>query len=131
MAYRFQSGFETMLLASDGFFLNINWVLLRLCKPLMVVGGAKELSRLSMVDPAYCAAWSQDMCCRGDAVGPFVNFNKETKLIPSESSETADDVVSHDKPDFKFVTHCFFLTHKSLILGMSTLVNLPVFFTQT
>ena len=107
-----------MLLASDGCFLNINWVLLRICKPLMVDGGIKEQSRLSLVDPSYCTAWSQDVCSCGDAIGPLVNFNKETKLVPTGSSQPSKDV--HDKPDFKFVTHCFFLTQKSLILGMST-----------
>ena len=117
MAYRLQSGVAAMLLASDGFFLNLNWVLLRLCKPFMVSGGEKALSRLTSVDPSYCASWSPEDCAAGDSFGPLVNFSKEAKLVPCEDDQHSDGAAVCEKPDFLFVTHCFFLTHKSLILG--------------
>lgn len=117
MAYRFQSGLETMLLASDGLFLNLNWVLLRLCLPFMISGGDKQLARLVSVDPAYCASWSREQCATGDSLGPLVDFSKETKLVPSDSSQLSENCQHSEMPVFHFVTHCFFLTHKSLILG--------------
>lgn len=117
IAYRLGSGLEVMLYASDGFFLNLNWVLLRLCKPFMVSGGEKALSRLTSVDPSYCAGWSVEDCATGDSFGPLVNFSNEAKLVPCEDNEHSDGSAVCRKPDFSFVTHCFFLTHKSLILG--------------
>lgn len=123
MAYRLQSGFESMRLASDGFFLNLNWVLLRLSKPLMVASGAKGLSRLNSINPAYCASWSKEECANGDNLGPLVDFSKETKLVPFERSKSSKDDRVQRKPDFQFVTHCFFLTHKSLILGKAAVSN--------
>lgn len=117
MAYRFQSGLETMLVASDGFFLNLNWVLLRLCQPFMVAKEGRSLVKLNSVDPAYCLQWSQDECSAGDSNGPLVDFSEETKLVPLGTAEDPDSSPKRSKPDFRFITHCFFLTHKSLILG--------------
>lgn len=117
MAYRFQSGFETMHLASDGFFLNINWVLLRLCRPIMVSKKSEGSDKLHSVDPTYCLQWSIEECSAGDSNGPLVDFSEETKLIPVEAAKGLDNSASRRKPDFRFITHCFFLTHKSLILG--------------
>lgn len=117
MAFRLRSGVEAMLLASDGFFLNLNWVLLRLCKPFMVASGGKALSRLTSIDPTYCGGWSPEECAAGDSFGPLVNFSKESKLVPCESSQCSEGSIVREMPDFLFVTHCFFLTHKSLILG--------------
>ncbi len=121
MAYRYQSGMETILLAGDGFFLNLNWLLLSLCQPFMVSGGEKGLARLSTVEPSYCSPWTQEQCTTGDSVGPLVDFSKETKLVSHESDQVASKPNVADMPNFQFVTHCFFLTHKSLILGIDLL----------
>lgn len=118
MAFRYQSGMEVMLLAGDGFFLNLNWVLLSLCQPFMVSGGEKSLSRLISVEPSYCSPWTQQQCSTGDNLGPLVDFSKETKLVSHEDDQaTSSPSDAADMPNFQFVTHCFFLTHKSLILG--------------
>ena len=117
MAYRYQSGMETMLLAGDGFFLNLNWLLLLLCRPFMVSGGEKGLARLSSVEPSYCSPWTQEQCTSGDSIGPLVDFSKETKLVPSGDDQASGNHSDSAMPNFQFVTHCFFLTHKSLILG--------------
>ena len=117
MAYRFQSGHDTMLVDSDGFFLNLNWVLLRLCQPFILSHEGRSLVKLNSVDPAYCLQWSQDECSAGDSNGPLVDFSEETKLVPLETAEDRDSSPERLKPDFRFITHCFFLTHKSLILG--------------
>ena len=123
MAFRYQSGMETMLLASDGFFLNLNWVLLSLCQPFMVSGGEKGLARLSSVEPSYCSSWTQEQCAAGDSLGPLVDFSKETKLVSREGDQaTCSPSDTVDMPNFQFVTHCFFLTHKSLILGTALLL---------
>ena len=119
MAYRYQSGMETILLAGDGFFLNLNWLLLSLCQPFMVSGGEKGLARLSSVEPSYCSPWTQEQCSTGDSLGPLVDFSKETKLVSRGSDQVASKVA--DMPNFQFMTHCFFLTHKSLILGIDLL----------
>ena len=118
MAYRYQSGMETMLLAGDGFFLNLNWLLLSLCQPFMVSAGEKGLTRLNSVEPSYSSPWTQEQCATGDNLGPLVDFSKETKLVSRESDQAASQHSIADMPNFQFVTHCFFLTHKSLILGM-------------
>jgi hypothetical protein len=121
MAYRYQSGMETILLAGDGFFLNLNWLLLSLCQPFMVSGGEKGLARLSTVEPSYCSPWTQEQCTTGDSVGPLVDFSKETKLVSHKSDQVASKHNVVDMPNFQFVTHCFFLTHKALILGIDLL----------
>ena len=117
MAYRYQSGVDAMLLASDGFFLNLNWLLLLLCQPFMVSSSAKSLTRLSLVEASYCCAWTKEQCTNGDQLGPIVDFSKETKLVPHQSNQDSSTHNELEMPNFQFVTHCFFLTHKSLILG--------------
>ena len=124
MAYRYQSGMETILLAGDGFFLNLNWLLLSLCQPFMVSSGEKGLARLSSVEPSYCSPWTREQCTTGDSVGPLVDFSKETKLVSCESDQATSKHSVTDMPNFQFVTHCFFLTHKSLILGTALLLAL-------
>lgn len=124
IAFRYQSGMETLLLAGDGFFLNLNWLLLSLCQPFMVSSGEKGLARLSSVEPSYCSPWTREHCSSGDSIGPLVDFSKETKLVSCGSDEPANKCALADMPNFQFVTHCFFLTHKSLILGTGVLHQL-------
>lgn len=117
MSYRFRTGLEDAVLASDGFFLNLNWVLLRLCRPFLLSDAGKGLAQLSSVDHTYCSSWSREQCSAGDDVGPLVDFSQETKLSPHTTGDDDDGPLVRRKPNFRFVTHCFFLTHKSLILG--------------
>lgn len=63
--------------ASDGFFLNLSWVMLHLSAPFM--GGKK--GRLVTIDASYCAAGRGEVQTL-DGGGPLVDFSAETKLVP-------------------------------------------------
>lgn len=64
--------------ASDGFFLNLSWVMLHLSAPFM--GGKK--GRLVTIDASYCAAGRGEVQTL-DGGGPLVDFSGETKLVPA------------------------------------------------
>ena len=76
MAFRY-GGFIAFQTASDGFFLNLSWVMLHLSAPFM--GGRK--GRLAIIDVSYCAARRGEGQARGGEV-PLVDFSGETKLVP-------------------------------------------------
>ena len=81
--------FSMMGTASDGFFMNLCWVMLQLCSPFLVradaVTTAKKMSRVASIDPSYCACKSHEQCLSVDSGGPLVDFSEETKLVPVES----------------------------------------------
>ena len=89
MASQF-GGFIAFQTASDGFFLNLSWVMLHLSAPFM--GGRK--GRLATIDASYCAARRGE----GQTVdGEFslVDFSGETKLVPPREgiyTERKDEV---------------------------------------
>lgn len=68
--------------ASDGFFLNVCWVLLHLSIPFTIPStGSAVNPKLMNVDPGYCVLGSTG----GDRDGPhydkaFLDFSQETKL---------------------------------------------------
>ncbi|KAL5489656.1 hypothetical protein EMCRGX_G018774 [Ephydatia muelleri] len=99
-------------LTSDGFFLNLSWVMLRLSEPLM----GKALA----IDPLYCVATTLQ-ASEGDSVGPFVDFTKETRL--ANASEGVAKPAMASGTTFNFKNHCFFLTHRCLSLGMTQALN--------
>ncbi len=65
-----------MSTASDGFFLNLSWVLLRLCVPFSSQGGgAKRSARIASIDPTYCTV-------AAGTESRVVDFREESKLVP-------------------------------------------------
>ena len=81
-------------LAGDGFMLNLSAVLARFCQPL------SEKLKIFKVDPTYTS-------------DPSKNLHKETFLLANEDKPT-----SNTPQVFNFVTEIFFLTQKSLDLGL-------------
>lgn len=109
--------FDHSRFCSDGFFLNLSWTLLRLCAPFM--SGRKTL--LQGIDPSYCSAPKEEVKTV-DSGGPLVDFSGETKLVPSSRESDSESNTAPQAP-FNFVTHCFFLTHRCLILGMTQVLH--------
>ena len=68
--------------ASDGFFLNLCWVMLRLAAPFS--GGEGRKARLSSIDPLYCSASAAQ---RPDSGGALLNLSSETRLVPSPDGQ--------------------------------------------
>ena len=63
--------------ASDGFFLNLCWLLLRLYHPFITKA---RPGSLLLVDSSYCTATSEQ-AERGDGViGPLADFSKDSRL---------------------------------------------------
>ena len=83
-------------LASDGFMLNLTGVLLRFCHPICVK------NKILKVDPSY--AWT-----------PSKQLSEETFLL---STEADDRRQQEEEKEFNFITEIFFLTQKSLDLGL-------------
>ncbi len=68
--------------ASDGFFLNLSWVLLRLCAPFSREGGAKRTVRVASIDPTYCIVGGRTgSSVGGVTVSSVVDFKNDTKLV--------------------------------------------------
>ena len=82
-------------LASDGFMLNLSAVLLRFCHPLCVK------NKILKVDPSY--AWTLSK-----------QLSEETFLLSSEEAKNQEE----EEKEFNFITEIFFLTQKSLDLGL-------------
>lgn len=86
MASRFnQLLFSTQ--ASDGFFMNLSWILLRLCVPFMSTESSdlRKMGRVSAIDVTYCAVQSKEMALKIDSSGAMIDFSKDSKLVsPSE-----------------------------------------------
>lgn len=68
--------------ASDGFFVNLSWILLRLSSPFMVSEQADSVrtTRVKAIDVSYCAYNAQTMTT--DAGAPLVDFRRDSKLVP-------------------------------------------------
>lgn len=61
--------------ASDGFFLNLSWVTLRLATPIM----AETKTRFVNIDSSYCSA-TREHAATVDPEGPLIDFSREAKL---------------------------------------------------
>lgn len=77
-----QHVFGSQTCASDGFFLNLGWVMLRLAAPFARGDGHK--SRLPSIDPLYCTA-ARDQAQRAELGGTLLNFSSETQMVPVDS----------------------------------------------
>ena len=70
-------------MASDGFFLNLSWILLSLSEPFSSLDPSGGNPRLMKIDPAYCGMYSREWR-RGQGDAPphnmIIDFSKETKV---------------------------------------------------
>jgi hypothetical protein len=93
--------------ASDGFFLNLCPVLLKLCEPFTHLSNS---SKLASLNPSYC---SQQVRQHQYGTTVFIyGMKEETKLnaqLPDGLSATEDD--------YNFITQMFFITHRCLQIG--------------
>jgi len=96
--------------ASDGFFLNLCAVLLRLAKPFSQPCSQKLLK----IDPTYIHATAGDRQAARDKGVHMMELNKETCLVPTDEGEA--DPATADS--YTFVCECFFMTHQAIQLGM-------------
>lgn len=84
MMSRLGAGLAASQTATDGFFLNLSWVMLLLSAPF--TSGKK--TRLLNIDASYCCA-ERDQLQTVDSGGPLVDFTHETKLVtPAEGWHT-------------------------------------------
>ena len=100
----------TQMYASDGFFLNLCAVLLRLSQPFSQPSSPKLLK----IDPTYIHGTSGDRNIARDRGIHMINLDKETCLIPRADGETL--TASANK--YSFICECFFLTHTAINVGM-------------
>ncbi len=54
MLSRLQGAAQDLNTASDGFFLNLSWILLRLSLPFSTLDSEGKNHRLNKIDPGYC-----------------------------------------------------------------------------
>ncbi|XP_077284887.1 ubiquitination factor E4A [Arctopsyche grandis] len=107
-----QSSSSALLCASDGFMLNLGYVLVMLCQPFC---SSPNNSKCLKIDPTYCAVEEAD---RDAKCVHMKDLSKETCIIPPrEVYEDVDGVTRPTAGTYNFVTECFFMTHKVLDLG--------------
>ena len=80
MFTRIQGAGPLLTTASDGFFLNLSWVLLLLSFPFTVHKEGAVNPRLMAIDPGYCTLGEEQYD------KPYVDFSQETKMSTSSGS---------------------------------------------
>ncbi|XP_064635023.1 ubiquitin conjugation factor E4 A-like isoform X2 [Lineus longissimus] len=95
---------------SDGFFMNLCAVLLRLCQPFCAPENARKLMTVSPEYTITNVIDTQEGRARNVHMRGLV---EETCLIPAVEGER----VALDDASFNFITECFFITHRCLNLG--------------
>lgn len=126
--------------ADDGFFLNLSWVMLNLCVPFLSRDGVDyKKSKAALIDVTYCCVANKEDSMTLDPGGALVDFSQDSKLVSCEQGKNLiyithflltisivlrnyfiyldEDLSIKPCVPFNFVTHCFFLTHRSLMLG--------------
>lgn len=71
--------------ANDAFFMNLSWIMLRLCSPFMVSeqADATRTARVKAIDVSYCVCSDDNVkAMSADAGGPLVDFSRDSKLVP-------------------------------------------------
>lgn len=111
-ANHLQSVFHT-----DAIFLNLASILVRLALPFCVRQDGAANEKWLKIDPTYCVATgTSDHLSRGVHMQ---GLDKETCIV-STSDESANSV--EVSSSYNFISECFFLTHRSLYLGMHGLL---------
>ncbi|CAH1794964.1 unnamed protein product [Owenia fusiformis] len=98
--------FGTMY-ASDGFYMNLCGILLKLCQPFSQPCSPKLLK----IQPTYCRVVVPAGETRQRSIH-MTDLSEETCMVPSEENERPN-------PDetYSFVTECYYLAHRCLNLG--------------
>ena len=73
---------DSQFCCSDGFFLNLSWVVLRLAAPFCNLGNQKL--HVSAIDPVYCAACRETVQALNSGLADFIT---ESKLVTSAHSQ--------------------------------------------
>lgn len=70
--------------ASDGFFVNLSWVMLRLCSPFLISDNndSTRTARIRTVDITYVVC-DKSRAAYIDSGGPLVSFSEDPKLVPT------------------------------------------------
>ena len=73
--------------ASDGFFVNLSWIMLRLCSPFMALEKVDSVrkARVRAIDVSYCAVNDKNKAASVDGGGPLIDFSGDSKLVPHSS----------------------------------------------
>ncbi|CAI9739965.1 ubiquitin conjugation factor E4 A-like [Octopus vulgaris] len=100
---------------SDRFFLNLCYVMLKLCQPF-----CKNISsKIFKIDPTYTAAV---VTSDEDAKKRNIHAKDLMKLTCLISKpENEEDLASSSNQTYNFITECFYLTHFCLMLGFQVL----------
>lgn len=71
--------------ASDGFFINLSWIMLRLSSPFMTNENVDltRKARIETIDVSYCAVKDRTTAMSIDSGGPLIDFSSDAKLVPS------------------------------------------------
>ncbi|XP_065347962.1 ubiquitin conjugation factor E4 A [Cloeon dipterum] len=93
---------------SDGFALNLEFLVLRLCEPFCKVPSNSQEdtfnNKILAIDPTFCAVES----------GPFcrAKWFEETCLMPVDTDAEGNKIKRVHSKNFNFITECFFLAQK-------------------
>lgn len=84
MASRFNRGlafYRTQ--SSDGFFVNLSWIMLHLCSPFLIneKNDSTRSARIKTIDSSY-AICDESRITSVDSGGPLVNFSGDARLVP-------------------------------------------------
>ena len=100
MLSRLQGAGPYLTTASDGFFLNLSWVLLLLSTPFAKLDTEGINPRLRNIDPGYCVILNRKGSTQRDDEtnvetlrGLVVDFSQETKLAHIEETGNPDQYV--------------------------------------
>lgn len=114
---------------SDGFMINMGYVLMRLCQPFCT---PDNMQKILKVDPTYCAVsvssifkqsmllllGLQDEDCPSKEIH-LLEMSKQTCFIPVSDLDNTRLVST----SYSFVTECFYMGHRALDLGFRVIVE--------
>lgn len=101
---------------SDALFINLASVMVRLALPFCVRKDGVSNDKWLKIDPTYCAATGRENHLE---LGVHLQgLDNETCIISTSEDEHSIEI----SPSYNFITECFFLTHRSLYLGMHGLL---------
>ncbi|XP_059482914.1 ubiquitin conjugation factor E4 A [Neocloeon triangulifer] len=113
------NGLDMMNTISDGFALNLELLVLRLCEPFCNPPNcADEHSfnpKILTIDPSFCAVESGQFC--------RAKLFDDTCLMPAELDAEGNKIKRVHSKSFTFITECFFLAQKTVEIGSKSCKN--------